>query len=122
MQPHFNLPCKSCSSQLLETGLLLSTEQGPFVCCDICRTLYYIDVGTNYEDKPVIVIQPTKFDPEEEFDIIRNAVKRTPLKDYLPPENSDETIINPHFNQDLKSIIDASVTPSELIRRLHKHD
>jgi hypothetical protein len=80
--------------------------------------LYYIDVVTNYENKPVIIVQPTKFTEDEEFQYIRTALSRVPLKEYLPKE--EEKIINPHFDKDLKSAIEESVTPSDLIRTLHK--
>lgn len=99
------------------------------MCCDVCRTLYYIDVLENAEGSPVIVVEPANLEPEDEFDIIRNAQKRTPLKEYLAePEDQN---INPHFQQqdlriseerDLKSAIEESVTPSDLIRRIKAND
>lgn len=113
----FNLPCVSCKSQLMDEGSLLSTYLGPFVVCEVCRALYYIDVVTKTDNKPLIVIQPTKFDPGQEYDIIRHADSRVPLKEYLSKENEEKNI-NPHFKQDLKSVIEESVTPSDLIRKL----
>jgi hypothetical protein len=125
----FNFICISCGSQLLETGLLLSRAgQCPFVCCETCRTLYYIDALENFDGKAIIVVEPTRLEPEQEYDIIRNAEKRTPLKEYLEKaEQPDEKNINPHFKQqnlgipeekDLKAVIEESVTPSDLIRGL----
>lgn len=139
----FNFICHACGNQLLETGLLLSsTGQCPFVCCDVCRALYYIEVLENFEGKAVIVVEPTRLEPEQEYDIIRAAEKRTPLREYLEQvEQSEKQIdpyenylpspnaenINPHFNQDsttpekkdLKSIIEKAVTPSDVIRGLN---
>jgi hypothetical protein len=88
----------------------------------------------NFEGKTVIVVEPTRLEPEQEYDIIRAAEKRTPLKeylekaeqpkepidpwgDYLPKPNAEN--INPHFNKDLKTIINESVTPSDIIRGLN---
>jgi hypothetical protein len=129
----FNLPCVSCQNQLLDSGSLLGTSFGPFVVCEVCRTLYYIDVMSNLNSKPLITIQPAKLDPDQEFDIIRNAESRVPLKEYLPEKNvgsdwgdylpeseKEEKNINSHFKKDLKSIIDSSTTPSDLIRELNK--
>ena len=116
----FNLPCISCSNQLFQVGLLLTTQIGPFVCCDVCRALYYIEVIVKEDNTPMIIIQPTGMEPEDEFDIIRHSISSTPLKECLSKEKSvDEKNINPHFNKDLKSAIDSSVTPSDLIRKLH---
>jgi len=133
---HFNLPCASCSNQLIDEGSVLRTDMGPFLLCEVCRKLYYIDVVTNFEEKPVIVIQPTHFDPQEEFNIIRYAIARVPLKDYLPQEENPDSLgsdpwgdylkspneknVNPHFEKDLKSIIEKAVTPSDLLRGLHE--
>jgi hypothetical protein len=106
----------------MDEGSLLNTPLGPFVVCEVCRTLYYIDIVTNYENKPVIVIQPAKLEPEQEFQIIRTANSRTPLKDYLDRENEgqiEKANINPHFNKDLKTIINEAVTPSDIIRKLN---
>lgn len=115
----------------MECGSLLSTDGGPFVCCEVCRALYYVDIVANYENKPVIIIQPTHLEPDQEFDIIRSAYARTPLKEYLPNEadapgtdwgnylpKPNAENINPHFDKDLKSIIDKAVTPSDIIRGL----
>lgn len=94
----------------------------------------------NFEGKAVIIVEPTRLEPEQEYDIIRAAEKRTPLREYL--EQSEKPInpyenylpspnaenINPHFKQqnlgipeeqDLKSIINESVTPSDIIRGLN---
>jgi hypothetical protein len=126
----FNFICHSCSNQLLETGILLSSNgQCPFVLCDVCRALYYIDALENAAGQAVIVVEPTRLEPEQEYDIIRNAEKRTPLREYLEKaEHPDDKNINPHFKQqelgaseekDLKSIINESVTPSDIIRGLN---
>jgi hypothetical protein len=128
----FNFICYSCGNQLLETGILLSSSgQCPFVCCETCRTLYYIDVLENAAGQAVIVVEPTRLEPEQEFDIIRNAEKRTPLREYLEKaEKSDDKNVNPHFKQqelrassgekDLKIIIENAVTPSDVIRGLNE--
>lgn len=116
----FNFLCVSCGNQLLETGALLTTTQGPFVLCETCRTLYYIDVLENAAGQPVMIVEPTRFDPEQEFDIIRDALKSTPLKEHID-KTVDDRNVNPHFKQDLKSMINKSVTPSDLIRNLHKN-
>ena len=131
----FNFVCVSCSNQLLETGVLLSTAQGPLVLCDVCRELYYIDALENAEGSAVIVVEPMNLEPEQEYDIIRAAEKRTPLKEYLekaeqPQELKDlwgnylpnEKNINSHFDKDLKSIIEESVTPSDIIRKIKAND
>jgi len=135
----FNFVCLSCGNQLLETGLLLSSNgQCPFVCCETCRALYYIDALQDFEGKAIIVVEPTHLDPEQEYDIIRNAEKRISLREYLEKAEQPQEIedpggnylsspnaenINPHFNhpeeKDLKSIINESVTPSDIIRKLH---
>lgn len=89
------------------------------------------------------MVEPTRLEPEQEYDIIRNAEKRISLREYLEKaEQPEEEVadpfgnyflspnaenINPHFNQDLgppeekdlKSIIDESVTPSDIIRGLN---
>jgi hypothetical protein len=113
----FNYPCISCANQLIVTGLLLITEEGPFLCCDVCRTLYFIDTLKNAEGRHLVVVEPACLGPEIEFDIIRHAQKRTPLKDYL--QIPEERNINPHFQENLKSIIEKSTTPSDFIRKLH---
>jgi hypothetical protein len=111
-----NLLCISCENQLFQVGLLLTTQIGPFVCCDVCRALYYIDVVVKPDNTSLIVIQPTRMPPEEEFDIIRHSISSTPLKECLLPPKERSTPVQP---QDLKSVITSSVTPSDLIRRLH---
>jgi hypothetical protein len=113
----FNFLCVSCGNQLLETGVLLATAEGPFVLCETCRALYYIDVLENAEGHPVVVVEPTRLEPEQEFDIIRGALKQTPLKEHLNKVENQN--VNPHFKQDLKSMINESVTPSDLVRKLH---
>jgi len=119
MQQQFNLPCVSCANQLIEAGSLLSTAWGPFVLCEICSTLYYVDLITKETDgRPFIAIQPAKLDPTIEFEVIRYAETRVPLKEYLPKEGEEQRIINPHFKKDLKSAIEESVTPSDLIRKI----
>jgi hypothetical protein len=106
----------------METGLLLATAEGPFVYCEVCRTLYYIDVLENAEGLPVVVVEPVHLAPEVEFDIIRQAQKQTPLREYLiRPKTDEERIVNPHFNVDIKELINESVTPSDLIRKLHNY-
>lgn len=129
---NFNIKCASCQNELAVCGLLIESYQGPLVCCDVCRRLYYVDVVVNYENKSVLVIQPTSFTEEEEFQLIRTAVSRIPLSEYLAgKENSenkwgdykkDDENINPHFDKNLKSIIEESVTPSDLIRKIQTND
>ena len=97
--------------------MLLATAEGPFVLCETCRALYYIDVLENAEGHPVVVVEPTRLEPEQEFDIIRGALKQTPLKEHLNKVENQN--VNPHFKQDLKSMINESVTPSDLVRKLH---
>lgn len=122
----FNLSCVSCKNQLLECGLLLDSDIGPLICCNVCRTLYYADVIINTDNKPVIVIQPIKnIDQNEEYEIIRTARSNVPLSEYIPKlekENGEEKIIDPYFKQDLKSTIADSVTPSDLVRKLHQEN
>jgi len=101
----------------METGLLLATAEGPFVYCGICRTLYYVDIVDNEDGNPIITMELGNFTPEEEFDIIRQAIKQTPLREYM--NVPDERMVNPHFQENLKSLITKSVTPSDFIRKLH---
>lgn len=125
---NFYFTCLSCGNQLEDTGVVIDSIYGDLVCCEICRRLYSIEMVVNYENKSVAIIQATHFIEDEEFQLIRLAVTRVPLKeyllkqqddpwgDYLPPSN--EKNINPHFEKDLKSIIDKAVTPSDIIRGL----
>jgi hypothetical protein len=78
------------------------------------------------------VVEPTHLDLDIEFDIIRNAEKRTPLREHLEKaEQPEDKNINLHFKQQdlgipkedaLKSAIEESVTPSDLIRRIKAND
>lgn len=113
---NFNIQCVGCTNPLFECGMLLETDTGPYVVCDLCSFLYYIEIVTTLENKPLIVVQPTKLFPEDEFNIIRTAKSRTSLKDYLPLE--EEKNINPHFKKDIKEVIKESITPSDLVRKL----
>jgi hypothetical protein len=119
----FNVSCISCSNQLAECGLLLETHIGPLICCNVCRKLYYVDVITNADGNPLILMQPTDFVDEDEFEIIRSAISSVPLSEYLSEGESgelkDSRIVNPHFDKDLKTVIEESVTPSDIIRGLN---
>lgn len=114
MQQNFHLPCVFCKQQLSECGSLINSPAlGPLVACEVCRALYFIEITTQIGNKPLIVIQPTNLTPEDEFEIIRYAESRTPLKEYLKqPEDNDKT--------SLGEIINSAITPSDLIRKLHE--
>ena len=111
-----NYLCVSCTNPLIENGLLLNTLYGLFLCCDICRSLYFIDT-INTETGNTLVITFAKLDPELEFDLIRWSEVHGTLRDYIQsiPQQPN---INPHFKKNLNSLIDESSTPSDLIRRL----
>lgn len=103
----------------METGLLLATAEGPFVYCGVCRTLYFVDIIDNGDGTSIVTVEPAGLAPEAEFDIIRQAIKQTPLQEYMNVPN--ERMINPHFQENLKSLITKSVTPSDFIRKLHDY-
>lgn len=109
----FNLTCVYCKNQLLECGLLLGTPSGPFVACDVCRGLYYIEIVNQTNGKAMVVIQPTGMDQDAEFEIIRYAESRVPLAEYLPKLETEKE------EKNLKSIIKEATTPSDFIRKLH---
>lgn len=120
--------CLSCGNQLEDNGIVIDSIYGNLICCEICRRLYSIEMIVNFENKAVAIIQATHFNEDEEFQLIRLAITRVPLKDYLlsqqkdpwgnylPPSN--EKNINSHFDKDLKSIIEESVTPSDIVRKM----
>jgi hypothetical protein len=115
----FNLLCVSCQNPLLECGSVLGTYLGLFVVCETCRTLYHIEIATKMDNTPLVILRPAMLEPEEEFDIIRYSDSRISLKEYLAREENEERNINPHFQKDLKSAIDESITPSDLIRKIN---
>jgi hypothetical protein len=119
----FNLPCVYCKRQLIDVGVLLQTTYEFFVYCEVCMGLYYIDVLQSVDsNKPLIVVQPCKMDIEEELYIIDKALNKTRLSEYLT-QNQDQEQQFPskeQKNADIKELIESSVTPTDLIRKLRE--
>lgn len=135
--PMEELRCTGCFNLLYQNGSVIDSDIGPLVVCDICRALYYLQVTPATEEcVPIAVIVPTNFSPEDEYDVIRSAITRVSLSDYLlsqiPPcteeeqeKEEEERIINPHFEDEdeeeevpLKDIIESSVTPTDFLEKL----
>jgi hypothetical protein len=72
--------------------------------------LYFIEIRQN-GGKTDVILQPTNMDPVDEYEIIRWAEIRTPLKEYLPILEKE--------TPSLLEIVSSAKTPSDLIRKLN---
>ena len=108
----FTLPCTYCQNPLSKSGSLLETDIGPFVCCNICRALYFVDVVQQNGSRPVIVINPTHFGQEKEYEIIRFSTKMTPLSEFFAKSDVENTV-------DINQVIKDSKTPTDFIKKLN---
>lgn len=118
--------CAHCQNQLYDSGLVISSYIGPLLMCSNCRGLYYIDLIMIMPGQYSLSIKTAEFTPDEEYKLIRDSVNPILLADFIKSMkeigNSLPPPIKPlpsNVNTDIKHIIETSVTPSDLIKKLN---
>ena len=123
---NLNILCGYCTNHLYDHGVVINTEIGPLLMCGNCRGLYYIEIGINPStDKTALYIKIANFPKEEEFNLIRGSTEHLPLAQFIkatqePPRK--QVINEPIQKEDLKELINSSVTPLDFLKKLKQYE
>lgn len=110
-----NLLCSYCRCSLADQGVVIESEIGSLLMCTVCRGLFYINFIVNPNNEiSSIAIKSVNLPQEAEFDIIRYSIGSIPLSQYLLEQKAQ--VAPP----DIKEVIESSITPSDLLRKLQE--